>query len=252
MDHLESRHAFLEISYISSFLPLSVIQIMKVISFLHYLFIFASITELARSDEAVISVGKLRASADVAFSSGDLDQALNLWAKVIEIEPENENNYYKRFRIYLRQNRLKEALADLNAAIRIKSNFETALVQRAKLSLRLGKCIDAESDFATIRKINPNNKDLSSQGEASSCSRSIKDADVAFLHKNWIAAKDLYSNAIRIAEASSMLLLKRAHTLYQLGEFYESIADTGKILKIEADSIAVSHWLALNRLFLLI
>jgi tetratricopeptide (TPR) repeat protein len=55
------------------------------------------------------NVGKLRNAADTAFSNGDTAQALNLWKQVIEIEPNNDSNYYKRFRVYLRQNKLKEA-----------------------------------------------------------------------------------------------------------------------------------------------
>ena len=75
-----------------------------------------------------------------------------LCVQVIQLEPNNEGNYYKRFRIYLRQQRLKDALSDLNAAIRIKNDFENAIVQRAKLLLRLGKCSDADSDYSHLKK----------------------------------------------------------------------------------------------------
>ena len=64
--------------------------------------------------DGTVSVGKLRASADVAFSNGDVDNAINILGKVIELEPKNENNFYKRFRFYIRQHKYKEALQDLN------------------------------------------------------------------------------------------------------------------------------------------
>jgi len=64
--------------------------------------------------DGAVSVGKLRASADVAFSNGDVDNAINILGKVIELEPKNENNFYKRFRFYIRQHKYKEALQDLN------------------------------------------------------------------------------------------------------------------------------------------
>jgi tetratricopeptide (TPR) repeat protein len=68
------------------------------------------------------------------------------------MEPQNEANFFKRFRIYLRQNKLKEALSDLTAALKIKPAFEGALTQRAKLQLRLGKCSEAEDDFKSLKK----------------------------------------------------------------------------------------------------
>jgi tetratricopeptide (TPR) repeat protein len=97
-------------------------------------------------------VGKLRSSAEVAFSKGDVDQAIRLWAEVIGLEPNNEANYYKRFRVYLRQQKFKEALSDLSSALAIKPEYEAVLVQRAKLQLKLGKCNEAELDFENLRK----------------------------------------------------------------------------------------------------
>jgi hypothetical protein len=38
---------------------------------------------VSENSEAVQSVGKLRSSADVAFSKGEIDQALKLWDKVV-------------------------------------------------------------------------------------------------------------------------------------------------------------------------
>lgn len=97
------------------------------------------------------SVGKLRNAADTAFTQGQFDQALDLWAKVIAMEPNNDANFYKRFRVYLRQQKLKEALADLNSVLKLNPKNEGALLQRAKLALRLGKCEEAEKDFAVLK-----------------------------------------------------------------------------------------------------
>jgi tetratricopeptide (TPR) repeat protein len=105
----------------------------------------------ANSDTDV-TVGKMRSSADMFFANGELDKALEMWAKVISLEPENDNNYYKRFRVYLRQQKLKEALADLNSALTRNPSHESALTQRAKLSLRLGRCDDAEKDFTHLKR----------------------------------------------------------------------------------------------------
>lgn len=102
--------------------------------------------------EATQSVGKIRSSADAAFSKGEIDQALKLWTEVIKLEPKNENNFYKRFRVYLRQQKYREALADLNSALTIKANDVNILTQRAKLQMKLGKCKESEADYAVLTR----------------------------------------------------------------------------------------------------
>ena len=87
-------------------------------------------------------MGKLRSSADAAFTQGDVEQALKLWNTVISMEPTNEVNFYKRFRVYLRQQRLKEALSDLTAALALNPDYEAVLAQRVKLELRMGRCLE--------------------------------------------------------------------------------------------------------------
>lgn len=53
----------------------------------------------------------------------------------------------------------------------------------------------------------------------------------------WQHARDAFNDALKHAESSSTLFLKRAWCHYHMGDFFEAIADTGKALKIEADSI---------------
>jgi tetratricopeptide (TPR) repeat protein len=72
--------------------------------------------------------------------------------QVIELEPQNEQNYYKRFRVYLRMQKNKEALQDLSSALAIKPAFEQALSQRAKLGLRMGRCTESVNDFRELAK----------------------------------------------------------------------------------------------------
>jgi tetratricopeptide (TPR) repeat protein len=98
------------------------------------------------------SIGKLRSGAELAFSKGETDQALQLWEKVIAMEPNNDSNYYKRYRVYIRQLKLKEALSDLNVALSLNPQNENALVQRGKLHLRMGRCEESVVDFELLQK----------------------------------------------------------------------------------------------------
>ena len=52
---------------------------------LRALLVFACADRMSAADNPeVLSVGKIRASADLAFSKGEIDNALNLWKKVSE------------------------------------------------------------------------------------------------------------------------------------------------------------------------
>ena len=136
------------------------------------------------------SVGKLRSSADEAFTKGEIDVAIKLmgqvrvnawlvvcvgccsslacvlspeWGsrdrltfggapslQVIALEPDNERNYYKRFRVYLRQRKYREAIGDLNKALAIKPTYTVCLQQRAKVLLMVGRCSEAMADYDTL------------------------------------------------------------------------------------------------------
>lgn len=193
-------------------------------------------SDVLAADPEMVSVGKLRSSAELAFSKGEITEALALWQKVIAIEP-NDSNYYRRFRVYLRQQKLKEALSDLNKALEINPKHENALFQRSKLHIKMGKCTDAVHDFDKLKTINPTHKDLNMRDNAFECHQAIQQLNQAYSSQNWARSKDLVSVILRHADSSPTMFLKRAWCNYFLGEHYECIADTGKLLKIEPDNL---------------
>jgi tetratricopeptide (TPR) repeat protein len=114
--------------------------------------VLLALSDAISADPEVQSVGKLRSGAELAFSNGDTEQSIKLWEEVINLEPNNDSNYYKRFRVFLRQQKLKEALSDLNAALKLNPQNENALVQRSKLQTRMGRCDEAVHDYNLLRK----------------------------------------------------------------------------------------------------
>jgi tetratricopeptide (TPR) repeat protein len=100
----------------------------------------------------VQSVGKIRSAADLAFSKGEVEESVKLWQQVIALEPQNEQNYYKLFRVHLRQKKHREALHDLNECLNLKPDHVQSLSQRGKLLLKLGRCAEAEVDFQSLNK----------------------------------------------------------------------------------------------------
>eukprot|EP01036_Dinobryon_divergens_P038562 gene38562-50643_t len=197
-----------------------------------------SFLDISTSDgEATLSVGKLRSSAEVAYSKGEIEQAIKLWNQVVDLEPTNEQNFYKRFRVYLRLQKYKEALADLNAALLLKPDFDNALAQRGRLQLRMGRCVEAEKDLLELQRKNPTGKDVELLKDATICVGALKEGENAFNRRDWNRAREHYSNAIRYAETAPQIMLQRAWCSYRMGDLYEAISDTGKVLRLEADNL---------------
>lgn len=129
-----------------------------------------------------------------------------------------------------RQQKLKEALADLTSALTHNPAHENALTQRAKLNMRMGRCAEAESDFQYLKQVNPKSKDLSLLQNAISCKRSIHEAQRAFEQARWPLARDFLTEALRHADSASKLLVMRASAQCQERNFYECVADSGECL----------------------
>lgn len=43
---------------------------------------------------------------------------------MIELEPKNERNFYKRFRVYLAKRKYAEAISDLSRALELKPKYK--------------------------------------------------------------------------------------------------------------------------------
>ena len=153
------------------------------------------------------------------------------------MEPNLETNYYKRFRVLLRQNKLREALADLTAAVRLKPDYESALVQKIKLSIKLGKCADSVVDIQSLRKISPTHKELTLQTDAHACVNAMDEADRRMDSHRYAEAREFYNQALRYTESAAHVFIARAWCNLRLGDWYETVADTGKALKIEGDNL---------------
>ena len=212
---------------------------------------------------ADVNVGKLRSAADLAMSKGEVDAALKLWHQVIEAEPTNESNFYKRFRVYLRQQRFKDAISDLSSALKLKPGYETgtfgvfcfpcrsvpvvvtlnfllfyiALLQRAKLRTKIGQCGEATEDWNTLRKVNPSHKDLGLSQDALKCSAALAEADRHINSRSFPQARESLNQALGYTESAAHVFMQRAFCSLHMGDYYESIADTGKALKIEGDNL---------------
>ena len=135
----------------------------------------------------------------------------------------------------------KEALSDLTSTLSIKPEDENALVQRSKLYLRMGYCEEAVKDFDSLSKVNPGHKSLNQRNSGEECIINMKKGYNLFKRGDYMNARNAFAAAVAVADKSIDLLFKKAECSYWLGDQYEAIADSGKVLKQSPD-----HMLALE------
>jgi DnaJ family protein C protein 3 len=209
-------------------------------------FVFASLTNGAATPPTAKELSKMRRQADSEFVSGKKNgprNALKILNKIIKLEPDNHNNFYKRYRVHLRLKKNDQALSDLESAVKVKPSFTSGWSQHAKLLLKLGRCAEAESSLQNALKINPNHKaTVALQPPVSKCAASLRQADHAERRGDWIQADTGLTAALDAANTSPSLLLRRAKVRLHLKKYYEVLADSGKVLKMEKhnlDALAV-------------
>lgn len=94
--------------------------------------------------DAQSTIQNIRSSAELAFAKGQSDESLKLWGHVIALEPNNGDNYYKRFRVHLDQLMLQEAMADLDATLKHDQTNRNALEERSKLFSMMRRFANAD------------------------------------------------------------------------------------------------------------
>lgn len=87
------------------------------------------------------------------------------------------------------------------------------------------------------RRMNPNNKDSKTIEEAIDCQGAIREADAAYDRRQWSVSRDFINHALRYAESSPALYLRRAWCFFFMEDQYEAIADTGRVLKMDSDNL---------------
>ncbi|CAH0476927.1 unnamed protein product [Peronospora belbahrii] len=190
---------------------------------------------LATSDP----VSKLRIAADNAFAGGDMKKAISLLSKLIELDPSNERNFYKRFRAYLSERKYFHALSDLSLALEINPKYRQGLLQRGKLLIMLGQCAEASLDLEKLIKLYPKDTVAMEQLDKSKeCAAYIDKAEIAQSRGDYQSAYDYLTQVLEGSAISSIpLLLERAQLSVSLENAYDAIADLGSILKLDPSNL---------------
>lgn len=175
------------------------------------------------------SPGKLRSRGEEALSLRKYDEALKLYEKAAALEPDNATNHFKLFRVHSRMKRFNDALGDITNALQVEPTNVDYRMQKAKLLKSLGQCDRAVQEYQQISKAS---EELAKQlEEAKLCEQDIAMAQQAWLEEDYAQAAQLFQHAIRHVEQAPDLMWQKAQALYQTGDYYGVISDTGLILK---------------------
>jgi len=82
-------------------------------------------------------------------------RAIEVYSKLIALEPSSDENYYKRGLLYKTQKKWKKAVADLEKAIKLDPSYTNARIYLARSYYEQGNCAKAFSSLDSFRGIYP-------------------------------------------------------------------------------------------------
>lgn len=183
----------------------------------------------ARNDVNQWSPVKLRSRGEEALSLRNFDEALMLIRKAADLEPENSVNYFKLFRVHSRMKRHTDALGSITKAVELDPSNVSYRTSKAKLLKQLGQCDIAVNE---LKEITDDSEEYNKLLEdAVQCESDIFHAGQAMLNEDYISASQYYQRAISQVEQASDLMFLKAMALYETGDYYGVISDTGQVLK---------------------
>lgn len=184
-----------------------------------------------RDDINTWSAGKLRSRAEEAFSLRQYADALKLYEKAVEKEPDNAMNYFKLYKVHSRMKHLETALNDITKALELDDSNADWRVQKAKLLKSLGQCDRAVVEYQQIQNKNGDPAIATALQEAQECERTIAAAQQAMMNEDYKAATHYFKAAMQFVDQAIDLQLQKAAALLETDDYYGVISDTGLILK---------------------
>ena len=185
---------------------------------------------------------RLRSEGDTAFVSGKTNgvkKALKLYTEAIEMEPNNHNNYYKRYRAWLRLKKEDKALKDLDKAIKVNPDFQLGHKHRGTMLRKKGKCKEAKESLQRAVDLKPADKSAQKElAAAKACADNWNMVEQLKQRGDIRGARDQLDKILETTKANVDLLLARGELSFRMADYPEALADTGRALKIKKNSIA--------------
>ncbi|KAL2816857.1 hypothetical protein BDW59DRAFT_166204 [Aspergillus cavernicola] len=172
-------------------------------------------------------ISSLIASAKTHLSSGSPREALVYLDAAISRDPSNYLTVFQRGAAYLSLGRRVQALDDFDRVLQLKPDFESALLQRARLKSNVADWSGALNDLEQAGKSSsPEYKELQDSRDAATRAFDAEKKGA------WEACVNEATVAITKASASLNLRQSRAHCRFERGELEEGISDLVHSLQI--------------------
>ena len=177
-------------------------------------------------------VNKLVASAKANLVGGNANDAISYFNAAIKKDPENYITIFQRGAAYLSLGRNGPAKEDFNTVLKIKPDFEGALLQRAKIFSRGADWEKAKADYKTAKKEGEQDfQDLEEAEKAAGL------ADASEKAKDWEGCVTHAGTAILVASTTLSLRQMRARCRFEKGEVQEGASDLQHVLQLAPSDI---------------
>ncbi|EAW09139.1 DnaJ and TPR domain protein [Aspergillus clavatus NRRL 1] len=172
-------------------------------------------------------LSSLIASAKAHLAEGFARDALLYFDAAISRDPTNYLTIFQRGATYLSLGRSSQALGDFDRVLQLKPDFESALLQRARLR---AKSADWEGALNDLEKAG---KRVSAEYEELQKARDAAlQASDAENRGDWELCVNQANTAILKASTSLALRQTRAHCRFEKGEMEEGISDLAHVVQI--------------------
>ncbi|KAI9788195.1 MAG: hypothetical protein M1816_007047 [Peltula sp. TS41687] len=170
-------------------------------------------------------ISSLISSANAHLSQGDYHSALTYFDVAISHDPQNYLPIFKRGITYLSLGKTAQASQDFDVVLRIRPDFEAALLQRAKLRSKHADWVGARADYEAAGK----------QDEAAEVEEAQAAADLAAEAEakgDWEGCVANSGRAIVTASTALGLRQLRARCRLERGEVHEAVSDLAHVLQM--------------------
>ncbi|CRG83275.1 DnaJ homolog subfamily C member 7 [Talaromyces islandicus] len=181
------------------------------------------------ADTPVLS---LVASAKSHLAGGSPRDALVYFDAAVARDPTNYLTIFQRGATYLSLGKDAQATDDFNRVLKLKPDFDGALLQRARIKAKVADWKGAKDDLISAgKKSSPEFAELEAAQVAEAA------AEEAGAKGDWEKCVDQAGVAISKASATLSLRQLRSRCRFEKGDIQEALSDLGHVLHISAGSV---------------
>ena len=177
-------------------------------------------------------IASLVSSAKSNLAQGNANDALTYFDAAIARDPKNYLTIFQRGAAYLSLGRNAQASQDFDKVLTIRTDFEGALLQRAKIKSRNADWPSARDDYIKAKKTE--SEEYTQLEEAALAATMAFEAEKK---DDWEACVGNAGTAIMVASTALSLRQLRARCRFERGEVLEGVSDLAHAIQISPSSI---------------